>query len=108
MSKESRELTHDEMKTEFLQYIHDLVDYWEHEERANTTKDKLEGLAISILNTIDGGSAELPAYSLIPLGNPNNIEYCQKMGRNYYPEETEDIAGSLHDVFMDLAKRKGE
>lgn len=100
MSKESRELTHDEMKTEFLQYIHALVDYWEHEDRAATVKDKLDGLAFSILNAIDGGSAELPAYALIPLGNPDDIEYCQSIGRNYYPEETEDIAGALHDNFM--------
>ena len=56
MSKEARELTTDEMKTHFLNYIHDLVDYWEHEDRAPTTKDKLEGLAFSILSTIDGDS----------------------------------------------------
>lgn len=100
MSNVSRELTPDEMKQEFLDYIHALVDYWEHEDRAPTIKDKLDGLAFSILNAIDGGSAELPAYALIPLGNPDDIEYCQKQGRNYYPEETEDIAGSLHDGFM--------
>ena len=104
MSNESREFTQDEMKVEFLTYIHDLIDYWEHESRATTTKDKLEGLAYSILKTIDGGAAELPAYSLIPLGNPDDIEYRQSIGHNYYPEETEDIAGSLASEFMDITK----
>ena len=104
MSKGARELTTDEMKTHFLNYIHDLVDYWEHEDRATTTKDKLEGLAFSILSTIDGDSAELPAYALIPLGNPDDIEYCKSMGQDYYPEETEDIAGALHDNFMKQKK----
>ena len=106
MSKEVRELTNDEMKTHFLSYIHDLVEYWEKEDRTPAVRDKLEGLAFSILNAIDGGSAELPAYALIPLGNPDDIEYAISQGKNYYPEETEDIAGSLHDTFMDLSKKE--
>ena len=45
----SREYTEEEMQREFVEHIHALIDYWENEDRAPTTKEKLEGF---YLNTI--------------------------------------------------------
>ena len=97
----SRALTQEEMQNELLEHIHNMITYWEREERAVTTREKLEGLAFSILVAIDGGT-ELPAYALIPVSSEADIAYYKEQGKNYYPENADDIAGCLHDRFHDV------
>ena len=94
----SREYTLEEMQEQFIGHIHALIDYWENESRASTTKEKLEGLAFSILTAIDGESLAVPGYQLIPVTSEENKEYYISQGENYYPEDT-DIAGYLHEKF---------
>jgi len=71
-----------DMRDDFLEHVRHLVEYWNEIEKEDTI-EKLEGLAFSILVALDGGSAALPGYSVIPLGNSE----C-------------DIAGSLHELFF--------
>lgn len=94
----SREYTEEEMQREFVEHIHALIDYWENEDRAPTTKEKLEGLAFSILTAIDGEAMAVPGYKLIPITSEEDKQYYISQGENYYPEDT-DIAGSLHEIF---------
>lgn len=96
---QAKEITQDEARHLFLKHIASLVEYWEKESRASTSKDKLEGLAFSIMVTLDGGSGGHPGYQLIPNTNPEDIDFAKKEGFDYYPEEPEDIIGnsSLHN-----------
>lgn len=95
----SRPYTKEEVREEFLEYIRGLVDYWEYESRAKTSKEKLEGLAFSILSALDGCAAAIPGFEVKAIGTEEDIEFYKKNEENYYPLEGEDIAGCLHEHF---------
>jgi hypothetical protein len=78
-----------------------MVDYWEHQPAGK--RDSLEGLAFSILVALDGECGGLPGFSVKPLPHRSDKRYLKSIGENWY-EQTE-IAGSLHEVFLDLKKK---
>jgi hypothetical protein len=98
-----REKTKEEVKQEFLKNIHSLVDYWnEVDEKDN--KERLEGLAFSILVLLDGDNAGSPGFIVAPLPHKDDKQYDIDNGNDYYPNNDKakvkcDIAGSLHDNF---------
>lgn len=92
----SRELTQDEVKARFLDYVRSMVLYW-HEQESQSEIDKLSGLAFSILSAIDGCS-ELPAFELIPSPHESDKGHAIEHYEDYYPDNG-DIAGSLHEEF---------
>lgn len=67
MSKieEPREKTPEEVRDEFLRHVWFLIDYWDRVEIGTKSKTRLEGLAHSILSTIDGMSTALPGFDLV-------------------------------------------
>ena len=95
----SRPYNKDEVEEMFLEHVRDLVDYWEEERRAKTSREKLDGLAFSMLVLLDGGSGGMPGYEVKAIGNEQDIEEHKEDGRNYYPLEGEDIAGALHEHY---------
>ena len=103
----SREKTLEEMQKEFLNYIHGLVDYWYKESRTPDNREKLEGLAHSILTAIDGMTFGLPAYTLIPIMAEGDKEFYMSQDENYYPTDV-DIAGNLNDLFFNYKWLKGK
>ncbi len=110
----AHELTATEIRDLFLTTIIEYVEDWgEHSEK--TTREKLSGLAFSILAIIDGEAGDLPAFVLAPDQTTGDKAYRHKRGQNWYPEGQCDIAGSLHDEFARLRDerwgpdwRKGE
>lgn len=95
----SRAYTEEEIREDFLEHIRGLVDYWENESRAKTSKEKLDGLAFSILSMLDGCSGDMPAFEVKAIGTEEDIEYFKSLDENYYPLEGEDISGYLHELF---------
>ena len=95
----SRPYTREEVQEKFLEHIRDLIDYWEEEARAKTSREKLEGLAFSILTALDGCAAALPGFEVKAIGTEEDIEYFEEIDENYYPIDGEDIAGNLHELF---------
>ena len=69
-----REYTIEEVESEFLDYIRGLVDYWENES-GKTSREKLEGLAFSILVAIDGEAIEAPSFVLSPICSEEDKEF---------------------------------
>jgi hypothetical protein len=68
---------------EFISYIKNMIEYWD--EQPKSSKDKLEGLAFSILVGIDGGAGALGGgYELKPIRDG---------------VVKEDIGGCLHELF---------
>ncbi|MGK0174050.1 MAG: hypothetical protein ACI9AT_000413 [Ulvibacter sp.] len=99
----SKEKEASEIKSEFLNHVREIVDEWESY-TTKTCKEKLEGVAFSIVATIDGSSAALPAFILAPAPHEEDKQYCIDNGEDYYPENQDgsvkgDIAGFLHDEF---------
>ena len=99
----SREKTEKEIKKEFLNYVRMLIDYWDTEVTDNnkTIKERLHGLAFSILATIDGESTDFPMFILAPNPHENDKFFNISRDKNYFPENDENniegnISGNLH------------
>jgi len=104
----SREKTTNEIREEFLSHIRHLIGYWSKIPQDNV-KERLEGLAFSILVALDGGSS-LPRFIVAPIQYEEDKEYHIENGEDYYPENHEieeqikgDISGCLHE----LLRKKG-
>ena len=100
----SKEFTEEEVRNQFLDHIRMLVDYWDKETSKQTQRERLDGLAFSILSAIDGSSVSLPAFILAPFSHEEDKKFHIEKGENYYPENHNsnvkcDIAGSLHDLY---------
>lgn len=99
----SKEYTEEEVRKQFLDHVRMLVEYWDSIDK-ETTKEKLSGLAFSILSAIDGSSVGLPAFVLAPLPHESDKQYRIDNNEDYYPENHEsdvkcDIGGTLHELF---------
>jgi hypothetical protein len=107
----SREYTADEVIEKFLLHIANLINYWSDEQRRITSQERLEGLAHSILVTLDGYSANLPGFVVAPAPHPSDRAYCMDKRENYYsaaPQATCDIAGHLHEVLYSYSRRSAQ
>lgn len=94
------EYTTEEIRDQFLDHVRSLIEYWDKVDK-QTTKEKLSGLAFSLLVTIDGDSA-LPGFILAPCPHENDKQYHIDNNEKYYPENHEtnvrgDISGFLHE-----------
>lgn len=77
-----------------LHYIWQCIDFWHAETRRPDVRDKLAGLAHSILVALDRGSVTLPPYELCPMHDQD--------GEAWLPG-TDNIAGALHEQFSRYA-----
>ena len=109
------EYTEDEVREKFLKYVWTIIDYWEGRfdpiVALYPCRRKLEGLAFSMLVTLDGGSMELPGFIVAPDPHPEDKEFLQGKGENWYPENYEadvrcDIGGCLHELFHKFDPRE--
>ena len=96
-----REMTEEEVRQEFLEYIAVMVNYWDHTAPARTQRERLSGLVHSLLVMLDGGT-DLPKFIVVPDPHPDDREFHRGEGDNWWPENLEtgvrcDIAGSLHE-----------
>ena len=101
--------TQKQVREIFLSYCESLVDEWANIKR-DTVKEQLSGLLFSILAMLDGEGDGLPAFELIPAPHPNDQEYLDSHGKDYWPplpedfEERDDIVTvhgqlHLHDIY---------
>ena len=99
----SKEKTIREVRGEFISHIKHLTKYW-NEVKNKDCKEKLDGLAFSILAMLDGSSADICGFVVAPCPHEDDKQYNIDNGNDYYPENDSamincDIAGSLHDEF---------
>jgi hypothetical protein len=80
-----------EVRQKFLAHVAGLVDFWDNEPGSN--KEKLKGLAVSILSALDGSAEELPRFIFAPYFDKDDS-----------PENEFNIAGSLHEQIKNYLK----
>ncbi len=102
-NKMSKEKTEDEIRTEFLNRIRAYVTEWDSNP-LRTSKEKLNGLAFSILAMLDGVDPLICGFIVAPSTHEDDKQYNIDNGDDYYPQNHEsdvkcDIAGGLHDLF---------
>ena len=103
MSK-PRVMTVDEVRAVFLDHVAGIVDYWENESRAGSVRDRLEGVAFSILVALDGEAAMLPGFTVTPSPHESDEAFHRKEGTNWFPNDV-DIADGLHEHLHDAFRR---
>jgi hypothetical protein len=99
--EQPRAYTIDECRDMFLDQIRALADYWatvEQPDGPRTTRERLDGLAFSVLVMLDGCSS-LPGFQVIPAPHPSDREFCASEGENWWPDD-QDIGGGLHDQWV--------
>jgi hypothetical protein len=98
---EPRQLTDEEIREAFLAHVRFIVRWWANNPASASVEERLSGLAHSILSAIDGAAVDLPGFALVPRPHPEDKEYYQEKGEDWYPEANleHDIAGSLHELF---------
>lgn len=110
----AREWRPDEVRDEFLQHVHSLTRYWEtvrpSDHREYTVRDRLEGLAFSIMTALDGCS-HLPGFIVAPCPHESDKPYHEQEGSNWYPENLDcnvvcDIGGGLHEHLVKHQKKE--
>lgn len=104
MTKEPRPWTKEEAREKFLKHIWGLIQFWA-DAKVDNDLEKMEGLAFSILSSLDGTSMELPAYQVIPCPHPNDEEFHRVRGNNWYSDDI-DIGGELHSNFYTYCPHK--
>lgn len=97
----TRPYTEAECRSMLLDHVRTLVLYWSGEignvPHEKSVKDRLDGLAFSLLVMLDGGT-ELPGFKVIPDPHPDDRQYHIDEGENWWPDDV-DLAGGLHEVF---------
>ena len=104
----SRAKTAEEVRKELLESIRVLVGYWSRQNMPEL--EKIEGVAFSILNIIDGTSRGLPSIDLTLRPHPDDKQYAIDNGDDYYEDGMVINADCyLHDEYLpkySLAKRE--
>lgn len=105
-----REYTEEEVREHFLKSVRGLVNYWDKIETKDS-KEKLESLAFSILSLLDGSQVSLPKFIVAPDPHPDDKDFLEKEGENWYPENHKsnvkcDISGVLHEHWKKLRRNK--
>lgn len=102
-----KEMTEDEVRRAFLAKMWNLIEYWDHEHRANS-REKLEGLMHSVLATISG-CTDLPSFILAPLPHEGDKQYNIDGGHGYWPDNSRalrmiksDIGSSLQGMLFSM------
>lgn len=98
----SRAYTPEEVRKQFLDAVRGYVSYWDKLEGEHSVTDRLNGLAFSILNIIDGTSMSLPAFDLIPHPHEDDKEYHISQGENYYEPVVINDGDYLHDQYYQV------
>ena len=111
----SREYTQEEIKEMFMRQVWAMVDFWAREDRVPSPREKLEGLAFSFLNILDGGSGGFPACEVVVVPHESDKQYCIDHDENYFPElpewfhDIKTIHGNslLHEEFHSWGRKLG-
>jgi hypothetical protein len=112
VNQEPHEYTREETRQLFLEKIWTLVDYWDKEDRPKTKREALQGLAFSILSTLDGSGVGLPPFAVVPLPCSEDKAYHKENGEPWFPLPQKngpknDIGGCLHEHYYDVGREMG-
>lgn len=92
--------TEAEVREEFLDHVHALVGYWA-ELPDKTPKERLDGLAFSILNIFDGTTMQLPAMDIALRPHPSDKEFHRENGEDWYEDGMVINECMLHELWHD-------
>jgi hypothetical protein len=78
-----RAKTEEEVRREIFATIRGYVNYWANLPD-NTSEERCDGLAFSILNIFDGTTVSLPAMNISLSPHPDDMLFNKNNGENWY------------------------
>lgn len=105
ISSMSREYTAEEGCALFLDQLATIAHFWAKESRATSAVDKCNGVVFSILALLDGCTGEFPACSILLEPHPEDKEFYQENGENWWPEKLDITPRSFHEQWKKYAIR---
>ncbi len=87
----SRPYSGPEMRDAFMQTMRSYVHYWATVENPHAGEGqseieaRLDGLAFSFLNMLDGTTVGLPAFDVVPNPHPSDKKYLAEQGEPHWP-----------------------
>jgi hypothetical protein len=96
----SRAKTAEEARAEFLDAIRQMTYYWAKVPQGMNVQERLDGLAFSILNILDGTSGTFScAIDLVLRPHPDNKAFHQAEGENWYEDGMAINECQLHELY---------
>jgi len=93
-----RAKTEEEARGEFLDQIRMYVSHWEGASD-RTVRERLDGLAFSILNIFDGTAADFPAVDIVLRPHPDDEAFCRESGEDWFQDGQVINNCYLHDLW---------
>jgi hypothetical protein len=93
-----RAFTPKEIQTRFLNHLRLMSQYWAKQPDM-TPEERCDGVTFSILCYIDGVSGGFPRVILAVDPHPDDKEYYQNNGENWYEPNTVFNDTMLHDLY---------
>src|SRR5229473_1786268 len=90
-----REMTPEECRTAFLDYLEFMVNYWDnlaHKSR----REAIEGVVFSVLVAIDGEASGIPSLELLTSPHEDHRMDCESQGEDWWPTFLDLSDGELH------------
>lgn len=93
--------TEEEVRKEFFDMVWSRIDYWVGVGDSNVpeeygSRERIEGFAHSFLALLDGATM-FPGCDVVVSPHPEDKEFDEKNGENWFPPEGVDIGGALHE-----------
>lgn len=96
-----RAYTDEEVRAKFLRTLKEMALEWE-KYPDKTVRERLEGLAFSILCVFDGVHMCLPAFDIVARPHEDDESFCKRNGENWIPNGLMINDCSLHELFSQM------
>jgi hypothetical protein len=93
-TEKQRAYTAEEVRDMILEHSVGLARYWAAQPNMSV-QSQCEGVVFSMLVMLDGGSADLPGFTLTPKPHEDDKAFCQSQGQNWF--ESVVIDDALHE-----------
>jgi hypothetical protein len=111
-----RAWTPEEMTKIFMDQAVAMARYWETVELDSRgqdvpeTRERLEGLLFSLFSLLDGSAIGIPGFQLVPSPSPEDQEYDERLGNNWWPltevPSSAQLKWPLHEILSGYRQEK--
>lgn len=99
MTNESRAFTQEEVRDKFLSKVKSIAAYWA-KLPDQTVSEKCDGVAFSILSTLDGCSMDFPACDISLAPHQDDKAYMIERNENYFEPGMVINRDALHELYF--------
>lgn len=100
---EPRAYTAEEARAMFLEHAHSIATYWANVPNKTPT-ERCHGVVFSLLVMLDGGSGGMPGFDVYPAPHPDDMDYLERQGENWWSDADVINDCQLHEQYVKINK----